>query len=162
VDLSEALRTGDASGLPELKAGDTIVIPGVVPGSGATPAASPGEGVGVLGEVNHPGLYPVQTGQDLWTVLATAGGLTARGNLSDVRVLTHSDGGQNVAKINLREVLQHGSRAPIGVKAGDVVVVMPRSGNAWQGLLAVLELSRDAANALVIVDYFSHRNTTTH
>jgi len=97
---------------------------------------------------------------DLWTALATAGGLTTRGNLSDVRVLTRADGGQNVAVVNLSDVLHHGSRVPVTLKPGDVVVVTPRGANVWSGLLTVLSLSRDALNIAVLVDYFHNRSTT--
>ena len=153
ADLSTALRTGDPSGLPELKPGDTIVISGAA----AQGAANANEGVGVLGEVNKPGLYAVASGQDVWGVLAAAGGLTARGNLKDVRLLTRSDGGQNVTTLDLNDVLEHGSRAPVPVKAGDVVVVMPRSAGAWPTFVALLGLSRDALNLVVLVDYFKTR-----
>ena len=147
ADMTAALRTGDPSGLPELKPGDTIVVPGAVPPGSAT------DGVGVLGEVNRPGVYAVIPGQDVWSVLAAAGGLTPRGNLSEVRLLTRTDSGQSVRTLNLNEVLEHGSRAPMPVKIGDVVVVMARGNSAWADFMALLAVSRDALNVAVLVDY---------
>ena len=147
ADLASALRTGDPSGLPELKPGDTIVIPGAAV-QGAVMAT---DGVGVLGEVNKPGLYPVGAGQDVWNVLAAAGGLTPRGNLSDVRLLTRSEGAQNVITLNLRDALDHGSRVPVTIKPGDVVVVMPHGVNLCSGFVNLLALSRDALNIAVLV-----------
>jgi protein involved in polysaccharide export with SLBB domain len=155
ADLSAALRSGDASGLPELKAGDTVVVPGTA----ASAAGSGVEGVGVLGQVAKPGLYSVGAGQDLWTVLALAGGATERGNLSDVRLLTRTEGGQIVALINLREVLDKGSRSPVTVKPGDVVVVMPKGPNVWSAFTGLLALSRDALNVAVLVDYLNNKKT---
>jgi polysaccharide export outer membrane protein len=155
ADLSAALRTGDPSGLPELKIGDNIVIPGPPSASSATTL-----GVGVLGEVVKPGVYVVNEGQDIWSVLASAGGLTHVGNWADVRVLTHAEGGQTVARLDLREALEHGSRAPVTVKPGDVVVVMPRGASLWGGFTGLLAMSRDALNLIVLVDYFRNTKST--
>jgi polysaccharide export outer membrane protein len=153
ADLASALRTGDPSGLPALKPGDTIVIPGAAQAG----AAGANEGAGVLGEVNKPGVYAVGTGLDIWNVLAAAGGLTPRGNLSDVRLLTRSEGVQNVTLLNLTDALTHGSRAPVTLKPGDVVVVMPRGVNPWSVFTNVLGLSRDALNIVVLLDYLNNR-----
>ncbi len=155
ADLAAALRGGDTSALPALKAGDTIVIPG--PGAGG---AVGGEGVGVLGEVSKPGLYAATGKLDLWAAIAMAGGLTAKGNLADVRVLTRADGGQNVTVVNLRDVLDHGSRASVGLSPGDVVVVMPKGPSVWAGLTAILGLSRDLLNIVVVADYFQNKSSS--
>ncbi|HTR97116.1 MAG TPA: polysaccharide biosynthesis/export family protein, partial [Candidatus Acidoferrales bacterium] len=121
ADLTTAIRTGDTSSLPELKVGDTIVVPGAS-APGATAAA---EGVGVLGEVAKPGVYPAGTGLDIWTALAYAGGVTPRGNWKNVRMLKKSEGGQTMTTLNLRDALDHGTRSPVVLGPGDVVVVMP-------------------------------------
>lgn len=152
ADLSAALRTGDATGLPALRPGDTVVIPGA-----SATGAPAGEGVGVIGEVTKPGLYAASGSQDLWSMIATAGGLTTRANWTDVRVLTRSEGGQAVSRVNLREALDHGSRGVVPIKPGDVVVVMPRGGGSWVVFTGLLGLSRDALNVAVLVDYFKNR-----
>ncbi len=149
ADLALVLRTGNPGGLPELKPGDTIVVPG----SATQGHVSVSDGVGVLGEVAKPGVYGVIDGQDVWSLLASAGGLTVRGSLKDVRVITRADAGQNVTILNLHDVLEHGSRAPMTVKAGDVVVVMPRGSTAWTDFMNLLTVSRDALNVAVLVDY---------
>lgn len=129
----------------------------MIPGAGGLGGAA-GDGVGVLGEVAKPGIFVVSPTMDIWGALASAGGLTARGNLSDVRLLTRTEGGQTVTVVNLREALEHGSRASIAIKPGDVVVVMPRGVNLWTGLTAVLGLSRDLLNIVVVADYFQNKN----
>lgn len=154
ADLSAAMRNGDTTGLPGLKPGDTVIVPG--PGGAA---AAPGEGVAVLGEVVKPGVYPVEGEQDVWALLATAGGLTSRGSFKDVRLLTHAEGGQNVTLLDLRDVLDKGSRAPVRAKAGDVLVVMPHGGGTWGALAAVLSVSRDVLNMAVLVDYLNTNRT---
>jgi len=93
-------------------------------------------------------------------VLAVAGGLTAHANLGDVRVLSRGDAGQTVSSVNLKTTLDHGSRTPVIVKPGDVVVVLGRGPNAWSAFATVLGLSRDALNAAVLVDYFRTHKTT--
>lgn len=157
ADVAAVLRTGDASALPPLRAGDTIILPG----SGASAAAA-GDAVAVLGEVGRPGLYPVTEAADIWAVLAQAGGTTERGRLEDVRLLTRGNAGVTVSMVDLRQMLERGSRAPQLVRPGDVVVVMPRGTSFWNGLTTVLGLSRDALNVLLLVDYFQNKGSSTN
>jgi polysaccharide export outer membrane protein len=152
ADVASALRDGVGVQLPELKPGDTVTVPGTLaPGTSAA-----GEGVGVLGEVARPGLYPVGPGQELWAVIAAAGGFTAKGDLTKVSVITRQGPGQAVVTIDLRHALQSGSRAPFLLRAGDVVYVASTaataSGKTWAGFQQVLAISRDLLNLVVIRD----------
>jgi polysaccharide biosynthesis/export protein len=155
VDVGSAMRDGIGVNLPALKPGDTIVISGGMGG-----AVAPGDASGVLGEVGKPGLYPVGTGQELWTLLAAAGGLTSRGNLSDVRVITRQQAGQAVVLVNLKEQLHRGTKTPFVVHAGDVVVVSPTGssaiGRTWTGFTQVLSVSRDLLNLAIVADYLKN------
>ncbi len=156
ADVSASLRDGDTSRLPVLKPGDMIVVPGGMGGAaGSTPA---GDGVAVLGMVARPGYYPAGQGLDLWTALALAGGTTERARFKDVRLLSRGEGGITVQKVDLQSVLDRGARAPVTVKAGDVIVVMDRGPSAWNAITTVLGLSRDALNIAVLVDYFKGQN----
>ena len=157
ADVAAVLRSGDTSALPSLRAGDTIIIPGSTTGSAAS-----GEGVAVLGEVSKPGLYPIAEQADLWNVLAQAGGTTARGKLEDIRLLTRGSAGVVVSVVDLRSVLERGSRAPNLVRPGDVVVVMSKGGGFWSGMTTVLGLSRDALNVLLLVDYFNNKGSSSN
>jgi len=157
ADVAAAMREGDTSRLPELRPGDTIIVSGVLPGGGQGPGPGPGEGAGVLGEVNRPGLVPVGSGADVWAVLAAAGGTTQRANLRSVRVLTRTETGTSVTAYDLRDVLDHGSRAPVTIKSGDVVVVLPKGADVWSGIVSVLGVSRDLLNIAVLVDYLNNR-----
>ena len=148
VDVSAAMRDPQAV-MPELKVGDTIVVPATTLGGSGTAGA----GVGVLGEVNKPGVYPVGPGQDVWSVLAAAGGLTRSGSLSEVRVISSSAGRQAVVTVNLRQVLERGGRAPYVGRTGDIVVV-PSSGaanfaRAWGGLQGMLAVGTQVLNLAV-------------
>ena len=149
ADVASSLRDGVGVPLPDLKPGDTVVVP-LTPGG----LAAAGDGAGVLGEVAKPGLYAVGGGQDLWTVLAAAGGHTVRGDLSNVRVLTYDGGNVAVITINLRQTLQRGGRGPYVVKAGDVVFVSATGasqfGRALTGLQTLLTVSRDVIQLAVL------------
>jgi polysaccharide biosynthesis/export protein len=160
VNVAAAMRAGTDTALPALKPGDTIVIPVSALGGTGTVAGGP-DVAGVLGEVQHPGLYPMSGGLDLWMVLAQAGGLTARGNLGDVRVVRpRESGGASVFSVNLRDQLDHGAREPFVVRAGDVVVVRGPGGwsTTWSGVTQLLATSRDILNIIVIEDYLKNRN----
>lgn len=152
VDVASALRGGSSANLATLRPGDTVVVP-----AGLGGVLAPSDAAGVLGEVNKPGLYPVGAGQDVWTVLAAAGGLTQRGNLADVRVLARQGAQQTVFAINLKDQLTRGSRTPFLVHGGDVVVVAPSGSSgvarAWNGFTQVLSISRDLLNIAVVADY---------
>jgi polysaccharide export outer membrane protein len=161
ADVASSLRNGVGVPLPDLMPGDAIVVPGIAaPGTSAA-----GLGVGILGEVNKPGLYPVGPGQDLWSAIAAAGGATALGNLKKVHVITPQGGGGApvVATLNLKDSLKRGGRAPFIVKPGDVVYVTSTRetvpGFAWAGVKEVLAASRDILNLIVIADYLNtHHN----
>jgi polysaccharide export outer membrane protein len=153
ADVASALRDGMGVPLPELRPGDAVVVPGIIP-----PGTAPtGEGVGVIGEVVRPGLYPVSGGtMDLWSVLAAAGGAGPKGDLSNVHVVTRQGAGQAVVTIDLRRALRHGARAPFLVRSGDVVYVASSeargAGRVWAGFQAALGVSRDVLALVLLRD----------
>jgi polysaccharide export outer membrane protein len=151
ADVARVLRDGDTSALPALKAGDTVIVP---QGIGAAAYAGQGVGGAVIGEVAHPGIYPVGTGQDLWTVIAGAGGVTATADLKNVRILTRQGDGYSALRLNLKEILDYGSRTALTVKDGDVVYI-PSSANsnvnrAVFAVVTVVGITRDVFNILVL------------
>lgn len=158
ANVAAALRDGNTTAIPELMPGDIVTVPGGL-GSGA---GVPGEGVGVLGEVARPGVYPVGAGQDLWSVLAVAGGTTARGDLSNVRVLTRTGASQAVVTFDLKETLKRGSLRPQIVKPGDVVYVAPSGASklatAFGGFQTVLAISRDLLNLALLRTLINDQN----
>jgi polysaccharide biosynthesis/export protein len=153
ADVAAAMRDGDTSRLPQLQPGDMVIVTGVVLGTSSGGGASISEGAGVLGAVGHPGIISVGPGADLWVVLAAAGGTTAQANLRDVRILSRGEAGISVARYDLQTVLEKGSRAPVTVKSGDVVVVMPRAPSLWTGASQILNTSLTVLNVLVLADW---------
>ena len=148
VDVAAAMRNGTESQLPALRPGDSIVIPTSISLVGGT---GNGQGVGVLGEVGAPGLYPVGPDEDLWVALALAGGPRATGNLSTIRVLTTEESGPTVVTVNLQETLERGNKRPYMIKPGDIVFVDARGASTWGKVMQVLSTTRDVANLVAIV-----------
>ncbi len=157
VDVAAALQLGPAAPLPALKAGDTIVIPSQSGGN-----LPPGTGVSVLGEVSRPGVYGVGDGQDLWSVLAASGGLSAQGDLAKIRILRRKEQAQTVTTLNLKDVLNSGGSAPYLVYSGDVVFVERTGQSFWgktgRGFNALLGVSRDVLNVIVLVVLLDNNN----
>jgi protein involved in polysaccharide export with SLBB domain len=149
VDVAAALQSGTVGSLPELRAGDTIVVPSAAGGN-----LPPGTGVSVLGEVARPGVYGVGDGQDLWAVLAASGGLGPQGDLAKVRIMRQRDAAQTVTTLNLRDALRSGGGAPYLVYSGDVVFVERTGQSFWgragRGFNALLAVSRDVLNIVVL------------
>jgi len=154
ADLARALQEGTVADLPSLEPGDVILVPTNSAAVGALTA----DAVGILGEVQHPGLYPVGEGQDLWVALALAGGPTGRGNLSSIRVLTRERGSNTAVTVNLQETLTRGNRSPYMVRPGDIVFVTPKGASPWQVFNTLLNVSRDVLNLVVLAEVLRDQN----
>jgi polysaccharide biosynthesis/export protein len=147
VDVAGALREGTEDKLPALVAGDMIVVPNSVSLVGG---AGNDQGVGVLGQVNRPGLYPVEPNEDLWVALALAGGPAPDGNLATIRVLTYDQTAQ-VVTVNLEETLQRGNKRPYILKPGDIVFVDRKGVSLWGVFSGLLTTTRDVANIVAVI-----------
>jgi protein involved in polysaccharide export with SLBB domain len=157
ADVASTLRDGSTTSLPELRPGDTVVVP---LGMGVDPLAAMGGGAAVLGFVTRPGLYPVGQGQDIWTVLAAAGGLTPVGDLGNIRILTREGTRQSALKANLKDVLNSGSKAPLIVREGDVVYVPSTAastiGRSLSAFAYVVTVANDLFETLVLYQIYQN------
>ena len=148
VDVAAAMRNGTESDLPALRPGDSVVVPTAISLVGGT---GNGQGVGVLGEVGSPGLYPVGPDEDLWVALALAGGPRPGGNLATIRVLTTETSGPTVVTVNLQETLTRGNRRPYLIKPGDIVFVDTKGASLWTKVMGLLTTTRDVANIVAVI-----------
>jgi polysaccharide biosynthesis/export protein len=160
VDLATAVQTGDVSNVPALEPGDVVFVPGVSAGGGT---GIGGGGVYVVGEVLRPGAYAAPPGADLLQVVAIAGGLSPRADLSQVVVVgADPQGGAFRVKVDLRRLMESGGRGP-EVRSGDTVIVSTlqagAAGVAWNVLRESLAISRDVLNLFLIRDYIDTRTT---
>ena len=144
VDLSQAVQTGDLSNVPALQSGDLVVVPSAASAGGSVGGGSP---VYVLGEVAKPGPYNALPGMDLMQLLSVAGGLTPRGDMSEVEIIAQAGtrGGYRI-RVNLTQEMRQG-RGGIPVRPGDTIVVGSKGGNlagtAWGVFRETLSASRD-------------------
>ena len=152
ADVSRAMQEGSEARLPPLQPGDVVVVQAAAAGTALTADAA-----AVLGEVQRPGLYPVGSGQDLWMVLAQAGGPGGRGNLSTIKVVTSSGDASTAVTVNLSETLSRGNRRPYLVKPGDIVYVNPR-GNAWNAFVTFLGVTRDVVGLVALTQALNNSN----
>ncbi len=78
----------------------------------------------VLGEVERPGAYTIQSGATVFNALYSVGGPKTSGSLRDVRIIR---GGETAARIDLYEFLLEGTtNADARIQSGDYVFVPPR------------------------------------
>ena len=159
VDLSTAVQTGDLSAVPKLESGDVIYVPAAA-GGGAGPVGG-GIGIYVMGEVLRPGAYSPQPGMSLMQLLAVAGGLSPRADLSQVLIFgTDPAGGHFRIRVDLRREMETGGRGP-EVRLGDTVIVASIEAGAvtlaWSLARETLAASRDILNLFLIRDSIVNR-----
>jgi len=82
--------------------------------------------VSVLGQVNHPGKYPLESTSTVTDLLAMAGGVTLAG--SDTLILMHKqDGKTQETKINIPDLFQGGNADLNRQVSADDVIYVPRA-----------------------------------
>jgi polysaccharide biosynthesis/export protein len=94
------LRAGESSQNTALKNGDTIFVPRA-------------EFIYVLGQVNKPGAYQLETGMTVLRAISLAGGVTRIGSTGRVKITRIVSGKKTEVKAKLDDV----------VKAGDTITV---------------------------------------
>lgn len=161
VDISNAVQTGDLSAVPKLEPGDVVYVPAATAG-GAGQAAG-GGGVYVMGEVVRPGAYNPLPGMSLMQLLAIAGGLSPRADLSRVLIFgTDPAGGPFRVKVDLGRQMETGGRGP-AVRPGDTVIVASLEAGpvaiTWNVMRETLAVSRDVLNLFLIQDVVKNRST---
>ena len=110
INLDEAIKGSMQANIP-LKPDDTVVV---------------SEGRFFLyGEVNKPGVYPMEEEMTVLKAIAIAGGFTKYGSSSRVKILRYKDdtSGYESIKVNLKEVVKGDSGVDIFLKPNDTVVV---------------------------------------
>jgi polysaccharide export outer membrane protein len=79
--------------------------------------------VSVLGQVNKPGLYPLESKSSLVDVLAMAGGISQLGDYRAI-VTRNSQGKTTKQEIDLRNALEFPEKSPlIAIEKGDVIYI---------------------------------------
>lgn len=103
TDVQSAIEGGSIEKLPLLKPGDTVLVPA------REEVYTGASGVNVFGAVVKPGVYPLQSRQDLMSTILIAGGPSDKAKLSDVRIIRlNGDGTASTIKINLDKFIDKG------------------------------------------------------
>ena len=128
-DLKRYLARGDAAGpMPEIGAGDTIVMPELPQDvndarSQWTRLASD-RAIYIIGQVGAPGRYVFEEGFSFVDVLTAAEGPTRDADLRTVRVTRRENGTSRVFQVNLSSYLETGDRSQLPeVQSGDVIYI---------------------------------------
>lgn len=112
IDVRSYLLEGGT--LPEVAAGDVIAVPSLT---------EVVRTVKVLGAVTKPGAVPLPAAGDLQTAIAAAGGPSAQGDLSQVRLLRAGETGDGQT-VDLEAYLESGQMGLLpALHEGDVVFV---------------------------------------
>ncbi|MBI5835921.1 MAG: polysaccharide export protein [Candidatus Eisenbacteria bacterium] len=129
VDLGSAIASGDFSGLPKLRPGDTVRLVRkqiVVPTK---------DQVYVMGEVKVPGIYSTQTAPDVLGAIMVAGGPGPDAKMSRVTVTRRNGENTRSIELDLDHYLDGDvALANLPLKAGDAISVPTRSGGLARGL----------------------------
>ena len=150
VDVANALRSGDFSGVPALESGDVIFVPAT--GTGAAVAAA-SSAVYFGGEVAKPGALATPPGLSLLQGLTLAGGTTPRADLGRVMVIAGSSSQSYLIQVDVTQGMAQG-RAGIVLRPGDTVWVPSRDENkalqAWELFRESLGISRDLIDLVLL------------
>jgi polysaccharide export outer membrane protein len=127
VNVQHAIEVGTIEDLPDLEAGDTIIVPVrelVYTGS---------FGVNVIGAVVAPGVYRLQARQDLISAVLLAGGPIPEASLEKLNIIRpNPDGTIETLDVNLKKFLEEGDPfSNPALRPGDTVNVPRVSGWAY-------------------------------
>lgn len=149
-NVLNALETGTLDQLPDLEAGDTVIVPTIAE------VYTGSFGVNVYGAVVKPGIYKLQSRQDLVSAVLTAGGSTQLAALERVNIIrSNTDGSISTTTVDFRSYLELGD--PLGnpmLKPGDTVHV-PTKGRLKQlteaDLTVVLGILTTTLSAVALI-----------
>lgn len=136
ANVDQALNDGNLDQLPQVRAGDTVII---AKRNGSVEAGS--DGVQILGSVRAPAIYALEDVNDLVGVMLLAGGPNEDANLKRVKVVRQDPAGATTAlEFNVDSYLTQGvvSQNPT-CQPGDTVWV-PRKRGALAKSLRVVPL----------------------
>ena len=78
--------------------------------------------ISIVGEVDKPGRYPIETRTSILDALALAGGISEQGE-QRAFILRRGEGGVDRFEVDLTDLLNFGSGQVVELRAGDTVVV---------------------------------------
>jgi protein involved in polysaccharide export with SLBB domain len=151
VDVQSAIENGTVQGLPILRPGDTVIVPG------AEESYTGVSGVNVTGAVIKPGNYRLTGRQDLMGAILMAGGPTDRANLSSVRLIRPTDEGKaETYNVDVKKFLEKGQmESNPKIRPGDTISVGNKS---FSGRDVSLILGFVTALGTLVLLYYTIQN----
>ncbi len=130
VNLQAVLDKGDFDSLPELRPGDTVIVP-------AASIQYTGDGsVRVIGSVVRPGSYKITGDKTLTDAILAAGGPGSDANLEQVNIIRHAmDGKVITIQVDYGRYLDHGDSRHNPVILPDDTVNIPHDDNTLKVLV---------------------------
>ncbi|MBN2185713.1 MAG: SLBB domain-containing protein [Candidatus Krumholzibacteriota bacterium] len=130
VNLQEVLENGNFDSLPELRPGDTVIIP-------AASVQYTGDGsVRVIGSVVRPGSYKITGDKTLTDAILAAGGPESNADLKKVNIIRHLvDGKVITIQVDFGKYLNNGDSRQNPVILPDDTVNIPRDNNTLRVLV---------------------------
>lgn len=155
-NVQRALETGSIEDLPDLEAGDTVIVPALAE------SYTGSFGVNVFGYVVAPGTYKLQGAQDLVTAILQAGGPVPGASLEKVNIIRpHPDGSIVTITVQFTNFLEFGDPySNPKLKPGDTIY-LPRRGVLKQltgaELAVLLGLMTATLSAIAVILAISDR-----
>jgi len=143
VNLAEMLAKGDLSNLPKLKIGDTIEILRSILSFGVEGIAPSFTGRNIYyiyGQIQRPGVFPLEEEIDLLDAIVLAGGPTPNADLKKVKILFKGSTYSSVVMVNLEDYSSTGRPSRMLIRPEDTIII-PAGGGSF--LSKVWSFSRD-------------------
>ncbi len=130
VNLQRVIESGEFESLPELRPGDTVIVP-------AMTAQYSGSGsVRLIGAVLHPGPYKLTADKTLTDAILAAGGPEDNANLRKITIIRHLPEGAVVTiEVNFERYLNNGDSRQNPLILPDDTVNVPRDRNVFRVLV---------------------------
>lgn len=141
VELKALIESGNSMADLRLRRGDVIYVPSMAE-----------RFVSVLGEVQHPGAVPLTNNSTLASVLAEAGGLSARaGNKPRIHIVDPAKGTTRV--ISFKDVLNPAKTLEVTLRPGEIIYVPTSGFNKVAYVLEKVSPMTSLATMAVLVGY---------
>jgi len=159
VNLAEMLEKGDLSKLPKLKVGDTIEIPRSILSFGVEGVAPSYTGRNIYyiyGQVQRPGVFPLESEIDLLDAIVLAGGPTQNADLKKVKVLIKGSVYSSVVEVNLDNFGSKGRPSRLQIHPEDTIVIPDKRrgflARIWNFGREIIPLSTAIISLYLLVD----------
>ncbi len=135
VNFNDYVNSGNLSGNPMIKAGDTIIIPTFFYEGPMHREIEPkGNTIFVLGEVYNPGAYQIGVNKNVWNMIQLSGGVTPEAYLNKIKIIKGETSKEypKTIKLDITENFKKSDFSNLpALESGDTVVI-PKQTHFWR------------------------------